>query len=34
MIWPNYLLDLVLVWGSLLLITWLTLLVIRKARKA
>jgi len=34
MIWPNYLLDLVLVWGSLLLITWLTLVVIQKARNA
>jgi hypothetical protein len=34
MIWPNYYLDLALVWGSLLLITVLTLWVIRKARRA
>ncbi|MHB8070500.1 MAG: hypothetical protein ACYDHF_00910 [Candidatus Cryosericum sp.] len=34
MIWPNYLLDLVLVWGSLLLITLLILWVIRKVRRA
>ena len=34
MIWPNYFLDLVLVWGSLLLITLLILWVIRKVRRA
>ena len=34
MIWPNYFLDLALVWGSLLLITWLILWVIRKVRRA
>lgn len=33
MIWPNYFLDLALVWGSLLLITLLTLWAIRKARR-
>ena len=32
MIWPNYFLDLALVWGSLLLITLLILWVIQKAR--
>jgi hypothetical protein len=32
MIWPNYFLDLALVWGSLLLITLLILWVIRKVR--
>jgi len=34
MIWPNYFLDLVLVWGSLLLITLLILWVIQKVRRA
>lgn len=34
MIWPNYFLDLALVWGSLLLITLLILWVIRKVRRA
>jgi len=34
MIWPNYLLDLVLVWGTLLLITGLILWVVRKVRRA
>jgi hypothetical protein len=34
MIWPHYFLDLVLVWGSLLLITLLILWVIRKVRRA
>jgi hypothetical protein len=32
MVWPNYFLDLALVWGSLLLITLLILWVIQKAR--
>jgi len=34
MIWPNYFLDLALVWGSLLLITLLILWVIQKAKGA
>jgi hypothetical protein len=34
MIWPNYFLDLALVWGSLLLITLLILWVIRKVGRA
>ena len=34
MIWPNYFLDLALVWGTLLLITGLILWVIRKVRRA
>ena len=33
-IWPNYFLDLALVWGAFLLITGLILWVIRKARRA
>ena len=33
MIWPNYFLDLVLVWGSLLLITLLILWVIQEVRR-
>jgi hypothetical protein len=33
-IWPNYFLDLALVWWSLLLITWLLLWVIWKIRRA
>jgi len=32
MIWPNYFLDLALVWGTLFLVTWLILWVIQKAR--
>jgi len=32
-IWHCYFLDLALVWGALLLVTWLTLLVVRKARR-
>lgn len=34
MIWPCYFLDLALVWGALLLVTWLTVLLVRKARRA
>ena len=34
MIWPNYFLDLALVWGSLLLITLLILWVIQEVRRA
>jgi hypothetical protein len=34
MIWSGYLPDLILVWGSLLLVTWLILWVIRQVRRA